>query len=131
MLSEIILRVLLVMFSVVQEDLPNSQMGNIFWSCGPHCIASGCLPASHRIVYSVSCVQTVLCFSCSNVVSANAPLSLRICIKLENVCLEFCDREIQLFLAVSSPCTRPNMNMYSPLVFSTHWTCATPLKSHV
>ena len=97
----------------------------------PSALLQGCLAASYRILYSVSCVQTVLCLSCSNVVSANAPLSLKICLKLENVCLEFCDREMQLFLAVSSPYARPNMIMYSPLVFSTNWTCAAALKNHV
>ena len=97
----------------------------------PSALLQGCLAASHRILYSVSCVQTVLCLSCSNVVSANAPLSIRICLELEDVCLEFCDWEVQLFLAVSSPYARPNMTMYSPLVFSTCWTCPTALRNHV
>jgi hypothetical protein len=56
----------------------------------PSVLLQGCLAASHRILYSVSCVQTVLCVSCSNV-NLNAPLSLRICLKLENVFLEFSD----------------------------------------
>jgi len=120
MLSKIALQVLLGMCSVVHEGLPNSQMGNIFCSCGPLCIAPRLFSSISQD--PVSYVQTVLCLSYSNNVNANAPLSLRICLKLENVCLEFCDWEVQLVLAVSSPYARPNMTLYSPLVFSTQWT---------
>ena len=130
MLSKIALQVLLGMCSVVHEDSPTLKCTMYSAVVVSSALLQGCLAASHRILYPVSCVQTVLCLSCSNVVSTNAALSLRICLKLENVCLEFCDWEVQLVLAVSLPYVRPNMTMYLPLVFSTHWTCPASLKNH-
>lgn len=63
MLSKIILQVLLGMFCVVEEDLPNSQMGNIFCSCGPLCIAAGLFSSiTQDSVFCVMCPDCALSF---------------------------------------------------------------------